>query len=166
MFYRVVWNSNIYATGTAMIEDFENAGGWMDHPQGVWTQIAITGTWISQYTGIDGYCYATSMVGRSRSGERYIGLPVFSLFELPTSDYPTQVTAWVRGPINQDQGVYLDFEYYDGVNWWTDYKFKVASTTYSQAVWNLTFGVTANQRLRLKMWYSSVAYVDDITIKY
>jgi len=143
-------------TNGPLIEDFEDAGGWSNHPEGDWTQIANSGEWKATSAA------ALTNSVFARSGVRYIAIS-FSDFDFPPVDNPTQLIVRTRGVLpSSSYGMSLRF--FDGATW-QQYSTKTASgNTYTSLVWDIDLGYpNPQQRLRIATFDSF--YLDDVEIK-
>jgi len=143
-----------------LTETFEDAGGWTDHTNVLWTQTAATGLWGTTDKG----CYAITDASLAHSGTRWLrsadGL-ARAYLTMPACDNPCEVRLWARG------GGILRLEYNVGTNW---YAFQydshpISGNQYTNVIFRPLMKGHSGQLLRLCFDYGAAIYIDDVEIR-
>ncbi len=120
------------STAAGFLEDFEDEGGWADHPAGWWTNWTPAGAWVGEG------CHATSAPARARSPVRCIGFNgSMQRLRLPFAGCVTQVVMYYRGV--QDtmyEQCLIRLIGYDGYDWYQVGQVKgIYKASYTGHVW-------------------------------
>lgn len=174
--YRIFAHDEVpnYASGIAItsmplrtlfIETFEDAGGWTDHTNRQWTQTASSGVWVVTGQGVSyGGFYAMTNATYAHSGVRWLrSVGSYDCWlEIPPSDNPMEVSAWVRTPGFATSGS-LSLYFYDGFAWYYLNSRTINGDQYTNVVFKTLLNGHSGQQLRF--YTSDPLYIDDIEIR-